>query len=109
MATRFVATPENIEKINELYYELGVKAEVARQLGCSAATVSKYIQKGYIPQSKRPEIELDETAMPQGPHDFILFMSSNERSAGEAFCKGCMLSEEEWDEMREIQDKYVIA
>ena len=43
---RFIATPEKIEEINRLYYECGVKAQVARQIGCSASTVAKYIQQG---------------------------------------------------------------
>ena len=51
MATK--VTPEMIEQINELYLELGVKAQVARKLGISPSTVSKYIIADYVPKNER--------------------------------------------------------
>lgn len=54
-------SPEMIEKINELYYMIGVKSQVARQLGISPATVAKYIDSNYIPkQVKFEDIPLPE-------------------------------------------------
>lgn len=46
-------TDEIKEQINELYCELGVKSHVAKALGISASTVSKYIVDGYVPKEKR--------------------------------------------------------
>ena len=46
-------TQENIIEINELYAKYGVKAKVARELGISAGTVSKYIIKDYVPLAQR--------------------------------------------------------
>ena len=46
-------TDEVIEQINELYCELKVKSHVAKALGISASTVSKYIVPNYIPKDQR--------------------------------------------------------
>lgn len=50
-------TDEIKEQINELYCELGVKSHVAKALGISASTVSKYIVEGYIPKAQRVTTE----------------------------------------------------
>lgn len=42
-------TQDDIKKFNELYYKYKTYAEVARQTGFSAGTVSKYVDKNYIP------------------------------------------------------------
>ena len=42
-------TLEDIIQINSLYYKYKNKAEVARQTGWSAGTVSKYVDKNYQP------------------------------------------------------------
>lgn len=42
-------TQEDIKKFNELYYKYKTYAEVARQTGFSAGTVSKYVDKNYVP------------------------------------------------------------
>ena len=42
-------TKEDIIKINELFLKTGVKAQVAREMGISASTVSKYIIPDYKP------------------------------------------------------------
>lgn len=41
------------EQINELYAEIGVKSKVAKILGISTSSVSKYILPNYIPKSQR--------------------------------------------------------
>ena len=46
-------TEQIIKEINERYAACGVKAKVARELGISAGTVSKYIIKDYVPEVKR--------------------------------------------------------
>ena len=42
-------TNEIIIKINELYLELGVKTKVAKAIGCSPSTVTKYIIQDFTP------------------------------------------------------------
>ena len=44
---------EMIEQINELYLEIGVKSRVAKQLGISSSSVSKYIIEGYVRKADR--------------------------------------------------------
>lgn len=46
-------TDEVIEQINELYCELKVKSHVAKALGISASTVSKYIIPDYVCKADR--------------------------------------------------------
>ena len=40
-------TPEIAEQINEIYYQCKNKSQTAKQIGCSAATISRYILKDY--------------------------------------------------------------
>lgn len=53
-------TDEIIEQINELYLKIGVKSRVAKELGISASTVSKYIQEGYIGKAERTVSKFDK-------------------------------------------------
>lgn len=46
-------TDEVIEQINELYCELKVKSHVAKALGISASTVSRYIIPDYVCKADR--------------------------------------------------------
>ena len=48
MANRI--TEEQKLEINKLYYEIGVKSRVAKIMGISAASVSKYIIPGWKPE-----------------------------------------------------------
>lgn len=41
-------TQDDIKRFNELYYKYKTYAEVARQTGFSAGTVSKYVDKNYV-------------------------------------------------------------
>ena len=54
-------SPEMIEKINELYYVIGVKSQVAKQLGVSPATVAKYIDPNYIPK----KVKFEDIVLPE--------------------------------------------
>lgn len=67
MANRI--TEEMKIQINELYYRLGVKAQVARELGISPASVTRYLIPDYVPMASRQVVKCDVT--PTVPIDFI--------------------------------------
>lgn len=46
-------TEEMKIQINELYLQLGVKSQVAKKLGISASSVSRYIIEDYVPAAKK--------------------------------------------------------
>lgn len=90
-------------QINELYLELGVKKRVAEIVGCSPSTVSKYIIEGYVSQKDRePAPEFDESKI-VGPAALLDMVNS-----WQEFADACMLTDEEWTEMREIQKGVMI-
>ena len=90
-------------RINELYLELGVKKKVAEIVGCSPATVSKYIIEGYVSQKNRePAPEFDESKI-VGPAALLDMVNS-----WQEFADACMLTAEEWAEMKEIQKGVMI-
>lgn len=49
-------TPEQIEQINEVYAECGVKSRTAKIVGVSVASVNKYLIDGYVPKAQREQI-----------------------------------------------------
>jgi hypothetical protein len=57
-------TNEDIIQINELYYKYKNKAEVARQTGWSASTVSKYVDKNYAPPAPTEIVRVDMSILP---------------------------------------------
>ena len=90
-------------QINELYLELGVKKKVAEIVGCSPATVSKYIIEGYVSQKDRePAPDFDESKI-VGPAALLDMVNS-----WQEFADACMLTAEEWAEMKEIQKGVMI-
>ena len=50
-------TPEEIVEIHRLYKKLGTYAEVAREIGRSASSVSKYVQMRGVPQNIRLAVD----------------------------------------------------
>lgn len=108
MANRI--TEEQKEQINRLYYECGVKAEVARRLGISASSVSRYL----IPNWQPPEVISDgieeilerKDIEPLGVMPFAVHVSAADNPYS-AFCEYCKLSQEEWEEMKAIQAEFV--
>jgi len=103
-------TEEQKEQINRLYYECGVKAQVARQLGISASSVSKYIIPGWQP----PEVVAEgieeilerKNIEPKGSFDFVLAVSAADNPI-KAFCDFCKITDEEWNEMKAVQAEFV--
>ena len=92
-------TDDEIELINELYLELGVKARVAEAVGRSASTVSKYIIPGYVSKKDRvvaPPFDESKITGPKKYKDWNEFFSD------------CMLIEGEWVEMKKIQEEVMI-
>ena len=92
-------TAEIIEQINELYVELGVKAQVARKVGVSPATVTKYIIPNYIPKANRTTTHCEV----EPSYDFSDFM----REIG-TMGSICALSEKEREELIELQKEIMI-
>lgn len=89
-------SPETIEKINELYAVLGVKSKVAKELGISPATVTKYLIPNYVPKAAVDIPAFDK------PIDLDITMFK-----GDLF-KLCELSEEEWKDLKELQKEILI-
>ena len=86
-------SPETIEKINELYFILGVKSQVAKQLGISPATVSKYIDPNYQPKAQINLSDISDYNINLNLADFtkdwcdVLQMSQEEKDEIEKFRK----------------------
>lgn len=94
MATKRV-TADDIKQFNELYYKLHTFAAVARETGFSASTVSKYVDKNYVPEGQRQILRFDRAML-------------SKEFTGEQFClvenlgELCVLSDEEKVEIREL-------
>lgn len=86
-------------QINELYLELGVKKRVAEIVGCSPSTVSKYIIEGYVSQKDKAELPSFDESKITGPRRYEDWKD---------FFANCILTEEEWKDMREIQKEVMI-
>lgn len=86
-------------QINELYLELGVKKRVAEIVGCSPSTVSKYIIEGYVSQKDKAELPPFDESKITGPRYYKDWAE---------FFDNCVLTEEEWKDMREIQKEVMI-
>ena len=92
-------TDEVIEQINELYLELKVKTQVARIVGCSPATVTKYLIPGYISRANQAELPPFDESKIVGPKAYTSYQE---------LMDSCMLSENEWNEMKEIQKEVLV-
>ena len=64
-------TVEDIKQFNELYYKYKSYAEVARQTGWSAGTVSKYVDKNFVPVVDTDIQRFDMASMPSFSLDYF--------------------------------------
>lgn len=97
-------TDEIIEQINELYIKCGVKAQVAREIGCSAATVSKYIIPNYVSKSQR---NTQEFCGEVGNADYLISQLIK-GSATKILCEKSILNEQEKEDLIELQKEIFI-
>jgi hypothetical protein len=98
-------TPEIATQINELYLKIGVKKKVAEIIGCSPSTVSKYIIPNYVSKESRSTYTFDK---PIGNADKILDILNIFDNAGQRLCEYCMLSDEEWEDLKILQKEICI-
>lgn len=98
-------TPEIIEQINELYLELKVKKKVAEIVGCSPSTVSKYIIPNYVSQ-KVPIVYTFDGEV--GNSEWLIDIFKTFDNAGQRLCESCMLSDEEWADLKELQKEIMV-
>jgi predicted transcriptional regulator len=100
-------TEEKIIEINEVYLECKVKSKTAEIVGVSPSTVSKYLIPNYISQKKEEKVEFTKEIT--GAQDFIdRIIGTVDCSPVKALCEICKLTQEEWDEMKEIQKGIMI-
>lgn len=83
-------TPEIIKQINVRYAECHNKAQVAREIGCSAGTVSKYIIPDYEICTQRQTVKIDDLP----PCNWEKFRGD--------LAELCCLSDEEKEEMKAL-------
>lgn len=93
-------TEEQIIQINEVYAECGVKSRTAKIVGVSVASVNKYLIKNYVPKANRKTFTFD--AVPPGINSLLSKVNESEDKL-KTFWESCLLSEEEWNKMKEIQ------
>ena len=93
-------TSEDILRMNEIYYQTHVFAEVARQTGFSASTVRKYVDVNWKPIENENIIKFDMNDLPE--FDTTCFKGI------ENYGDLCVLIEREQDEMKELLKELVI-
>lgn len=98
-------TPEIAEQINILYLKLGTKAAVAREIGCSASTVSKYIIPNFKPPEERAVYTFEGYV---GDSKWLIDIFKTFDDPGARLCELCVLGKNEWEEMRELQKEIYI-
>lgn len=93
-------TPEIAEQINILYIKLGTKAAVAREIGCSASTVSKYIIPNFKLPEERPIYTFDGYV---GNSEWLIDIFKTFKDPAKSLCSLCVLGKSEIDEMEEMK------
>lgn len=94
-------TEEEIILINELYLEWGVKKKVAEIVGRTPATITKYLIPNYVSQKKKTSSQIFDTSK-------IVPAEELKKMTFAEFAEYCLLSEEEWDSMKELQKEVLV-
>ena len=99
---------EMIIKINTVYLECGVKSKTAKICGVSPSTVSKYIIEGFQVPTAEPEVPVEFNKPIPGAAELIERIKNSKESSTATFCKVCMLTDDEWEAMEQIQKRVSI-
>jgi predicted transcriptional regulator len=96
-------TEEQKELINELYAQIGVKTRVAEMVGCSVASVSKYLIPNYVPKADRVKIVFE--GEPIGCEEMIERLTELREKWGkdEGMIKMFSLSSEEQTDLESLR------
>lgn len=97
-------TREIEEQINTLYLEIGTYAGVAREIGCAPSTVKNHIIPDFKPASQLEIQRFDFSTYDNPTVGFLvnLFRWNDMKDI-------ITLSNEEWEELKELQEKEVVA
>lgn len=97
-------TREIEEQINTLYLEIGTYAGVAREIGCAPSTVKNHIIPDFKPASQLEIQRFDFSTYDNPTVGFLvnLFRWNDMKDI-------ITLSDEEWEELKELQEKEVVA
>lgn len=102
---------ETIIRINEVYLECGVKSRTAQIVGVSPSTVTKYLIPDYKSRREVNEAPVIFEGTCAGVDNFIEKIkeaAQNDMTTMEAFCEFCKMTQDEWDEMEEIQKGIIL-
>lgn len=89
----------DIERMLELYDQLGTYAAVAREVGFSASTVRKYILENQV-ITPSAAVEVFDTTMLDSEVDYTMFRISNWGDL-------CVLTDDEKDEIKQLWKELV--
>lgn len=95
-------TEEQIVQINELYAKIKVKSRVAKELGVSPATVTKYLIEGYVPLAEQKIEKFDKEPSPLNEE---LFLEKDKFQFINNFLK---VSEQELVELETLREEILI-
>lgn len=87
---------EKIAQIQQLYSEIGIYSQVAKQVGCSPSTVKKYCTMAAIPVNKQIR-KFDQEICEIFNLDLTLFLEKN--------VKLSTLTHEELNDMKELWEE----
>lgn len=93
-------TTDDILKMNELYYKYHTYAQVAREIGFSASTVSKYVDKNWKPIKIENLKHFTISMLP----DFTADMFVGVENYGDL----CVLTDQEKEEIKELWGELAI-
>ena len=93
-------TTDDILKMNELYYKYHTYAQVARETGFSASTVSKYVDKNWKPIQIENIKHFNISMLPDFTTDIFVGV--------ENYGDLCILTEREQEEIKELWGELAI-
>lgn len=93
-------TTDDILRFNELYYKYHTYAEVARQTGFSASTVSKYVDKNWKPVQTENIKHFNLSMLPE--------FSTTQFVGVDNYGDLCILTEQEREEIKELWEELAI-
>ena len=93
-------TTDDILKMNELYYKYHTYAQVARETGFSASTVSKYVDKNWKPIETENLKHFTISMLPDFTTDIFVGV--------ENYGDLCVLTDQEKEEIKELWGELAI-